>query len=107
MVLRQHRVSSHPSSESADSQLSPREMPQSGAGLSERAACHAVFELEIPHLPALGRTTLQAGRLQPPQSFSQATEIKAVRWNTARSEPGQAGTVNSHGAGQGSPFLPP
>ena len=54
MVLRQHRVSSHSSSEPADSQLQPGEMPQSGSAVSEREAGHPVLQLEIIHLPSLG-----------------------------------------------------
>src|SRR6266404_5717093 len=54
MVLREHWVSSHSSSEPADSQLSPGEVPPSGAAVSEREAGHFVLQLQIFHLPPLG-----------------------------------------------------
>src|SRR5207249_10650196 len=54
MVLGEHRVSSHPSPEPADSKLSPRKMPQGRTAVSKRPARHVVFQPQITHLPALG-----------------------------------------------------
>src|SRR5438094_1791521 len=73
MVHRQHRVPSHSSSESAHSQLSPRALPQGGTGVSERSARDPVLQLQITHLPPLGRTTAQIGRVWPPASRPPAT----------------------------------
>ena len=54
MVLGQHRISSHSSFKPADSQLQFGTMPQGGAAVSNRAAGHALFQLQILDLPALG-----------------------------------------------------
>src|SRR5579859_3091986 len=73
MVLGQHRISSHPSSQPTDSQLSPGKMPPGRAAVSDRETRHAVLQFQILHLPPLGRTAAPAGRLPPPQDHAPAT----------------------------------
>ena len=65
VVLGQHRVSSHPSPEPAHSQLSPGEVSPGGAAVPDRQAGHVVRQLEVVHVPAVGRATAEAGRLRP------------------------------------------
>src|SRR6266542_1574612 len=74
MVLREHWLPSHSSSERPDSELSFGKVPQSGAALSERETDHPVLQLEVTHLPSLGRTAPQTGRLPPTENFSKATK---------------------------------
>ena len=74
MVLGQYWLSSHPSSESAHSQLSPREMSRIGTALSERQTHHFVYQPEILHLPPVGRTTATAGRLPRAQEYPPAAK---------------------------------
>src|SRR5579885_810087 len=61
MVFRQHRISSHPSSQPADSELPSGKMSPGRAAVSDRQAPHAVLQLQIVQLPSLGRAAAQAG----------------------------------------------
>src|SRR4051794_27254052 len=77
MVLGQYRLSSHSSSQPAHSQLSPGEMPRGRTALSNRETGDAVLQPQILHLPSLGRTAAQAGRLWTSQDRAPGTEISA------------------------------
>src|SRR6266550_4563031 len=77
MVFGQHRVPSHSSLKSADSELSSGEVPQSGAVVSSREAGHAVRQFQVLHLPSMGRTAKEVGRLRPPPGNPPATQASA------------------------------
>ena len=54
VVLRKHRLPSHPPSEPADSQLQSGAVPPGRADLSAGETHHPVRQLQVPQVPALG-----------------------------------------------------
>jgi len=54
MVLRQYRISITSTTSVPGFPIITSKVPQIGAGLSERAAGHAVLQLQVSHLPPLG-----------------------------------------------------
>ena len=65
MVLGEHRLPPHPSSQPAHSQLQPAEVPRGDPVLPAGEADHAVGQHELPDVPLLGRAEQEAGRLRP------------------------------------------
>src|SRR5688572_30986128 len=70
MVLGQHRLSSHSSSEPENSKLSFGKMPPGRAAVPDGEARDPVFQLQSIHLPSLGRTAPQISRLWPLEDHS-------------------------------------
>src|SRR2546426_11154261 len=85
VVLGKHRVSPHPPSQPADSQLQFREMPRSGAALSDRQAGDAALESEGVQFSFMGRAAADADRLPRAAQNSQTTgrQISVIRWASA------------------------
>src|ERR1700722_5398397 len=67
MVLRQHRLSSHPPFERADSELQSGAMPQGEPDVSTDKTAHTVRQSQNPYPPALGRAAQKAHQLSSSQ----------------------------------------